>query len=67
MNLNDWDIYEAYIDNCGGKKRGQSSRVEKERVRDPKQASKTFEGIALAMAEQWGEKQSEAIDNEKKS
>jgi len=64
-------IMENYVpylpSNTGGKKRGQSSRVEKERVRDPKQASKTFEGIALAMAEQWGEKQSEAIDNEKKS
>ena len=40
--------------NTGGKKRGQMFRVEKERVRDPKIASKTFTGIAEAMATQWG-------------
>lgn len=40
--------------NTGGKKRGQKCRVDKDAVRCPKLASKTFEGIAEAMAEQWG-------------
>lgn len=40
--------------NTGGAKRGQKSGTGKERIRDPKEASKTFEGIAEAMAEQWG-------------
>jgi len=40
--------------NTGGKKRGQKCRIDKDAIRDPKEASKTFEGIAKAMAEQWG-------------
>lgn len=39
--------------NTGGAKRGQKSDW-KNKVRDPKEASKTFYGIAEAMAEQWG-------------
>lgn len=40
--------------NTGGKKRGQKCRTDKNAVRDPKEASKTFTGIAQAMAQQWG-------------
>lgn len=39
--------------NTGGAKRGQKADW-KNKVRDPKEASKTFEGIAKAMADQWG-------------
>lgn len=38
--------------NTGGKKEGQ--RFSLAGTRDPKEASKTFQGIAKAMAEQWG-------------
>lgn len=51
-------IVEDYVpllpSNTGGAKRGQKSGTGKERIRDPKEASKTFEGIAEAMADQWG-------------
>lgn len=40
--------------NTGGKKRGQKADWEN-KIRNPKKASKTFEGIAKAMAEQWGD------------
>lgn len=40
--------------NTGGKKRGQKCRIDKDAIRDPKEASKTFQGIAKAMASQWG-------------
>jgi hypothetical protein len=40
--------------NTGGAKRGQKSGTGKERVRDQREASKTFSGIAAAMAQQWG-------------
>ena len=40
--------------NTGGAKRGQMFRTSKELTRNPIVASKTFEGIAKAMAEQWG-------------
>lgn len=39
--------------NTGGSKRGQSSRTDKKLTRCPIEASKTFIGIAKAMAEQW--------------
>ncbi len=42
--------------NTGGKKRGQMSRTDKKLTRDPIIASKTFLGIAKAIAEQWGGK-----------
>ena len=45
--------YQPFLpSNTGGKKRGQKYRI-KDVVRDPKEASKTFKGIAKAMAEQW--------------
>jgi len=40
--------------NTGGKKKGQKHRTDKFAVRNPQEASKTFKGIADAMAEQWG-------------
>jgi len=46
--------YKTFLpSNTGGKKRGQSSRT-KDVIRCPREASKTFKGIAKAMAEQWG-------------
>ena len=45
--------YSPYLpSNTGGKKRGQKFKI-KNVVRDPKESSKTFKGIAKAMAEQW--------------
>ena len=45
--------YSPYLpSNTGGKKRGQKFKI-KNVIRDPKEASKTFKGIAKAMAEQW--------------
>ena len=38
--------------NTGGKKRGQKFKI-KDVVRDQKEASKTFQGIAQAMSKQW--------------
>jgi hypothetical protein len=40
--------------NTGGARRGQMSRTDKALTRDPRIASKTFQGIADAMADQWG-------------
>ncbi len=55
-NLNPTDIksdYKPYLpSNTGGKKRGQKYQFKNI---TQKQSSKTFEGIAKAMAEQWGE------------
>ncbi len=49
------DNYTPFLpSNTGGTKRGQMSRTSKELTRDPVIASKTFQGIADAMAEQWG-------------
>jgi hypothetical protein len=45
--------------NTGGRKRGQKCRTDKDAVRNPKEASKTFSGIAKAMAEQWGKSKNE--------
>lgn len=45
--------------NTGGRKRSQSSVI-KNVVRNPKMASKTFSGIAKAMAVQWGSVPSKA-------
>jgi len=45
--------YTPYLpSNTGGKKRGQKFKI-KGVIRDQKKASKTFEGIAEAMAKQW--------------
>ena len=45
--------YTPYLpSNTGGKKRGQSANTKG--VRNPIESSKTFHGIAEAMAEQWG-------------
>ena len=45
--------YKPYLpSNTGGKKRGQS--FSRGISKNAKESSKTFEGIAKAMAEQWG-------------
>jgi hypothetical protein len=41
--------------NTGGAKRGQKAGTGKERIRNPRESSKTFSGVAKAMAEQWSE------------
>ena len=47
--------YSPYLpSNTGGKKRGQKFKINRV-IRNPKISSKTFSGIAKAMAEQWGE------------
>jgi len=44
--------YKPYLpSNTGGKKRGQS--YSRGTAKNAKESSKTFEGIARAMAEQW--------------
>ena len=49
--------YQPFLpSNTGGKKRGQKYKI-KDVIRDPKEASKTFKGIAKAMAEQWTNKE----------
>jgi hypothetical protein len=56
-DLKPTDVREDYTtflpSNTGGAKRGQKADW-KNKIRDPKEASKTFQGIADAMAEQWG-------------
>lgn len=46
--------------NTGGKKRGQMARTDKSLTRDAIVASKTFDGIAAAMADQWGKNTDES-------
>jgi hypothetical protein len=49
------DFYKPFLpSNTGGRKRGQHSYTDKHLTRDAKVASKTFQGIAEAMANQWG-------------
>ncbi|MFX0132262.1 MAG: DNA cytosine methyltransferase [Candidatus Hodarchaeota archaeon] len=56
-NLMATKIFEDYVpflpSNTGGAKRGQKFNLNG--IRDQKEASKTFNGIAQAMAEQWGD------------